>query len=435
MKPEVRDISFVRKIEIYSSGYLKCCRYVCGLSQLEHGFTKKFFSTFIATSHLVEDFLDYHGAKNNSRWFFYRELAAAVRHIGLGAYAQQHISDRFAFYGVSAPAGFRTAGEETLTYLRNTLARLAPVILKEAEKRGIRVPDDAFGTEDFPGLVTTDRLENDIEDERMGEQRRHVVKIANDFLNIAASFESYGFYDPYDMETIRKLVPEQVNEVEVRRVEMLVHNLQSAFDTYVIHGGVQSDVSMLKQFRGYVSVILHLLQMIGRLLHFYERHLHQVSLKAAYRDVQEALVDLIEPDILLEQTVNYALRHVWLFMDAGRKLARVLLKENVERSFIRTGIPMKRGFHSRPSLLVAKIVQYFGGQVELCVGEDRFDAGSVLDIQWAGGKIQKEDIREVVFEGDARALNDIQILASVNFGEDTMGKGIPLPSELSYLQS
>jgi hypothetical protein len=68
------------------------------------------------------------------------------------------------------------------------------------------------------------------------------------------------------------------------------------------------------------------------------------------------------------------------------------------------------------------------------VGRDRFDASSVLDIQWAGGKIQKENITEVSFEGDTRALNDIEILAGVNYGEDTMGKGIPLPKELKYLK-
>ena len=35
--------------------------------------------------------------------------------------------------------------------------------------------------------------------------------------------------------------------------------------------------------------------------------------------------------------------------------------------------------------------------MQLCVKEDKFDASSVLDIQWAGGKIQKENISEVVF--------------------------------------
>jgi len=72
--------------------------------------------------------------------------------------------------------------------------------------------------------------------------------------------------------------------------------------------------------------------------------------------------------------------------------------------------------------------------VELMVGEDRFDASSVLDIQWAGGKIQKENISQVFFEGDTRALKDIEILSGVNYGEDTMGKGVPLPKELTYLR-
>jgi hypothetical protein len=40
----------------------------------------------------------------------------------------------------------------------------------------------------------------------------------------------------------------------------------------------------------------------------------------------------------------------------------------------------------------------------------------------------------VTFVGDKRALRDLEILASVNYGEDTMGKDQPLPKELSYLR-
>jgi hypothetical protein len=84
--------------------------------------------------------------------------------------------------------------------------------------------------------------------------------------------------------------------------------------------------------------------------------------------------------------------------------------------------------------MVAKVVQHYGGKVYLRVGKDRFDAASVLDIQWAGGKIQKENIQEVTFEGDIRTLKDLEILASFNYGEDSMGKGVPLPKELDYLK-
>jgi phosphotransferase system HPr-like phosphotransfer protein len=213
-----------------------------------------------------------------------------------------------------------------------------------------------------------------------------------------------------------------------------VHNLQSSFDTYVIHGGFRFGDRKLKQLRSFFSVVLHLLQVIGRLLHFYERHLHEAGYKSIYKRVQERLAAMISPEILLDYTINYCFYYVCHFLNTGKKLAGDILNENIARSRIRVGIPVKLGFHSRPSLLVAKIVQHYGGQVELCVGDDRFDASSVLDIQWAGGKINKEEISEVVFEGDARALRDLEILAGVNYGEDTMGKGIPLPKQLGYLK-
>jgi len=174
--------------------------------------------------------------------------------------------------------------------------------------------------------------------------------------------------------------------------------------------------------------------MIGRLLHFYERHLHEAGYKNIYKKVQDRLAFLINPSILLDRTINYGLYYACQFLITGKGLARDILNENIERSSISVGIPVKLGFHSRPSLLVAKIVQHYGGQVELCIGSDRFDAGSVLDIQWAGGKIQNENINKVTFEGDDRALKDIEKLASVNYGEDTMGKGISLPEELNYLR-
>ena len=130
---------------------------------------------------------------------------------------------------------------------------------------------------------------------------------------------------------------------------------------------------------------------------------------------------------------SYLNKEFRYYLKTGKKLAGEILNENIERAAITVGVPEKLGFHSRPSMLVAKIVQHYGGQVELCVGDDRFDASSVLDIQWAGGKIHKENIKAVVFEGDTRALKDIEILAGVNYGEDTMGKGVPLPNQLNYL--
>lgn len=428
------EISFSDKVRIFSLDYLKCCVYISNRQTPNHVFTKKLYSKLISTSQVLEDFLDFHGAKNSEDWYLYRELCATVRHLSLGAYCQKHISNRLIFYDIPDTEVFRDQGGETLTFLNDALRNLAPVIIDEASRLNIVIPVDAFVSEDFPGITTSEMLKYDIDDDAKDVQKRNIVKIASEFLSIAASFDPMGFYEPYGNDEIAALVPETVNEVQIRRFEMLVHNLQSSFDTYVIHGGFRFGDRKLKSLRSYFSIVFHLLQMMGRLLHFYERHLHEAGYKNTYKRVQDKLSSLVDPVVLLDRTINYGLYYACHYLNSGKKLAREILNENIERSAINVGIPVKLGFHSRPSLLVAKIVQHFGGQVELVVGQDRFDASSVLDIQWAGGKIQKEKITEVTFEGDTRALVAIQILAGVNYGEDTMGKGVPLPGELSYLK-
>jgi phosphotransferase system HPr-like phosphotransfer protein len=428
------EMTFSEKARIFSHDLLKCCVYIAQIKTPREAFTKKLYSKLISTSQLVEDFLDFHGAKNNSNWYYYRELTAAVRHLSLGSYSQKHIANRLIFYDLMESETFSERGEAALGFLNSCLMKLAPCVLSEARRLGIGHSESGFDPGVFPTITSAQILEYDIDDENKDIQKKHIVRIASEFLSIARQFDEISFFEPYDLEQIRSIVPEQINEVEIRRFEMLVHNLQSAFDTYVIHGGYRYGNRKLKQLRSYFSVVFHLLQMMGRLLHFYERHLHRTSLKSIYLRAREQLSLLVNPDELLDYTINYGLFYACHFLNTGKELAREILNENIERGRIQVGIPVKLGFHSRPSLLVAKIVQHYGGQVELCIGDDRFDASSVLDIQWAGGKINKEKISEVVFEGDNRALSDLEILAGVNYGEDTMGKGVPLPQELHYLR-
>ena len=428
------NIAFAEKVRIFSYDYLKCFKYISDFDSPKHGFTKRLYSKLISTSQLLEDFLDFHGAKNNSNWYFYRELTAAVRHLSLASYSYRHISNRLVFYDLVNTESFEKEGEITLDFLASSIMKMVPVILDEAKHLNIPIPDETFNPAYFPTIPTSEMLDYNIDDKDKDQQKKHIVKIASEFLNIAENFDNLGFYEPYSIEKILTIVPDKINEVEIRRFEMLAHNLQSSFDTYVIHGGFRFGNRKLKQLRGYISVVFHLLQMIGRLFHFYERHLHEAGYKNIYKKVQDRLASLIDTSTLLDRIINYGLYYVCHFLMTGKALARDIMNENIERSSITVGIPVKLGFHSRPSLLVAKIVQHYGGQVELCIKSDRFDAGSVLDIQWAGGKIQNENINNVTFEGDARALKDIEKLASVNYGEDTMGKGIPLPEELNYLR-
>jgi len=433
----MNNLLFIQQVESLSSAYLRCCIFILEneASDKKKFFTKKLYSKLIGNSALLEDFLDIHGAKNNSEWYFYRELTAAVRHISLSGYAQKYISTRLSFYEFEDIANFQKDGNENLDFLNNSLIKIAPVILEEAKRLNIPIQRHRYKIEDFVQIPTNIMLEYDIQDENKDVQKRYIVKIASEFLSIVKDFNKFRFYEPYLIEDIKEIVPSKVNEVEMRRFEMLVHNLQSSFDSYVIHGGYRfGDKKKPKQLRSSFSIVFHLTQEIGRMLHFYERHLYKTGYKNVYKKTQEKLSELVPPDKLLDKIVNYGLFYACHFLENGKELAKKILNENIERKSVKVPIPKDRGFHSRPSLLVAKIVQHYGGEVKLWIKEDSFDASSVLDIQWAGGKIEKDKITEVVFEGDSRAINDIKILAGVNYAEDTMGKGKSLPNELNYLK-
>ncbi|MEH0022872.1 MAG: HPr family phosphocarrier protein [Desulfobacter sp.] len=433
---ETCDISFKEKVNIFSFEYLKCILFINNIESDTYIFTKKLYSKLITTSHILEDFLDFHGAKKNKEWVFYRELSATIRHLSLACYSQRHTLNRFKFYqfGDTNHDLFKEEALDTLKIIQDSIKLAVPVILDEARRLDIVIPEKGYDLSYFPGISSTEQLEPNIDDTMVkSNQKKNLTRIASEFLEVIKDFEQFTFYERYDLKTINELVPEKINEVIIRSYEMKIHNIQSSFDSYVVSNQDSSEAAILNQLRSHFSVAFSILQVMGRLLHFYERHLYDTGFKDVYKNVSLELSDLIDPDVLLDRAVNFCLFYTGKFLSSGKEVASRILNENMETSTIEVGIPKDRGFHSRPSLLVAKIVQHYGGEVNLHVGEDQFDASSVLDIQWAGGKIKKEEIEIVTFTGDSRALNDLVILAGVNYGEDHMGKGIPLPRELSYL--
>ena len=67
--PPPNGTAFAEKASIFSHDYLKCNLFVVGLENPERHLTQKFYSTLASASTLLEDFLDYHGAKNNKNCY------------------------------------------------------------------------------------------------------------------------------------------------------------------------------------------------------------------------------------------------------------------------------------------------------------------------------------------------------------------------------
>ncbi|MCP3899096.1 MAG: HPr family phosphocarrier protein, partial [Desulfobacteraceae bacterium] len=265
------DISFKEKVNLFSYEYLKCIKFIIDSNDTDYILTKKLYSKLITTSHLLEDLLDFHGAKNNKQWVYYREYCALIRHFSLAGYSQKHILNRYNFYDFEKGDNdrFKKEAFNILKMIQNCLRNASPVILVEAERLKIRIPDFGYTKAYFPEILSGQHLEHNIDEfEDTHGQGKNLTRIASEFLEIIEDFEHFAFYEKYDLKKLRELVPEKINEVETRRFEMLLHNLQSSFDSYVISTKSSKSGKKAKQLRGHFSIVFHILQVAGRLLHF-----------------------------------------------------------------------------------------------------------------------------------------------------------------------
>lgn len=432
--PLISDTEFSELVAHFADELFEICQFFLSQSEERIPDTERLYARMSYASKLVEDLLDYHGAKNNQRWYYFRELVASILNFSSAAFTMKHIVSRTGFYEVGADESFVFASRLVHRFLVNSLIKLSQSLLAEAAALQMKILPPKLEWQQFADLSTNRFLEFNIAAEDRHNERQHIVRITTAYLNITRDFEALGFFRRYQESELAQVIPDKINEEILRKFEMIIHNLQSSYDTYIGRDTNRPEGSKFKSLRDYISIALHLLELAGRLSHYYERHLYDVGRSGLHLEVQNRLAKLIDSRFLLDAIINFVVFSVHEFLTRGRGLAQELLNQHVEVDEITVGVPVKLGFHSRPCMLVAKIVQHYGGQVEMIVGEDHFDASSILDLQWAGGKIHRENLTKVKFRGDARALADIRLLASINYGEDTMGKGIPLPPELGFLR-
>lgn len=430
----ISDQEFCGLVDHFADELFEVCQFFLSRHEEKIPDTERLYARMSYASKLVEDLLDYHGAKNNQRWYYFRELVASILNFSAAAFTMKHIVSRTSFYEIGADDYFVSVSRLVHRFLVNSLLSLSQALLAEARALGLNLVPPRLDWQQFSDLSTNRFLEFNISVADFRDEKQHIVRITTAYLNITRDFEALGFYRRYQEQELEQVVPTKVNEEVLRKFEMSIHNLQSSYDTYIGRDISRPESSKFKVLRDHISIALHLLELAGRLSHYYERHLYDVGRRGIYLDVQHRLAQLLDSRFLLDAIVNFAVYYCHSFLSHGKALAQELLNQHIETDEITVGVPVKLGFHSRPCMLVAKIVQHYGGQVEMIVGEDRFDASSILDLQWAGGKIHRENITQVKFRGDARALADIKLLASINYGEDTMGKGIPLPKELDFLR-
>ena len=75
-----------------------------------------------------------------------------------------------------------------------------------------------------------------------------------------------------------------------------------------------------------------------------------------------------------------------------------MLKRYAEVGQIEVPVPPYRGFHVRPSTLIAKLVRHYGSKFQMALDDELYDAGSPLDLFRANEKINAQKRRWLAAE-------------------------------------
>lgn len=384
---------FLHGVSTQMADFLVLVPFMDGEGKDRAVYTKRFYEYVTSQAELAEMFLDSCGARENRAWFFLRELVAAIRSVAKVSYILCSLELR-------TPQSY-DADEETVEFemisssvreifdgmLQKAFARLE----QEALNLGIAIPQNGLKSENFPDFKIPGQLYADMWIDGSPKEDEAIVKIATSYLEIAEEYNTLGFCRIFSQQELLEIVPERVNEERLRTFEAEVHNLQSVYDTYIQYTRMEANDPRLTKLRQYVAIALHLLEIATVLVHFHERHERNSRHAAIYQQLQK----ITGTYQILDVMGNYALFYCTRFLERGKQLSEETVMDYAQIQSKRIPIPIYRGFHVRPSTYVAKIARHYGVDIQMHLGDEVYDAGSVFDLFRANERINMEKRRLV----------------------------------------
>jgi hypothetical protein len=102
--------------------------------------------------------------------------------------------------------------------------------------------------------------------------------------------------------------------------------------------------------------------------------------------------------MLLNVIMRYSVTHINLYIDCAEHLCHEMLKRYAEVGEIEVSVPPYRGFHVRPSTLIAKLVLHYGSSVQMELDNVVYDASSPLGLFRANENINAQKRRWLAAE-------------------------------------
>ena len=392
--------------------------------------TGKFYSILIQETQFVENFLDEHGARENKTWSLFTEYIASIRNLANAAFYINHLRDRYPFYKLrdshEEANKFFHDGKKVLSFLNNSILKLYQESKKGAAENQISIPGDSVDPKEFSEIEVNKYLPRNASEEKVREEEERIIQIFEKMRSVSKLMRELKISRTNSVEKIREIVLSKLDERKILMFKNMVHIAQSEFDTYIKNTKVEHKHESIKGFRGYISVPLHLMEVMYWLCHFYERH--EDEIRQSERKLK--ISTLVDKTDLLECIVNFCFVYCQHYMQEGDKLSKEILSSLVKTVRLELPVPHPLGFHARPSTYISLIAREHDADIWVVIDDEKYNAKSVMSLLQVGGIVADKGYRKVIFEGDPKALADVKILAQHNYCEDNK-----IPPRLGYLKA
>jgi len=379
--PIIEDSAFGRLVDVRAHALLGVTGRLCADEPGEvdatlAALTQPVLAVVIAQATQLEELLDAYGAQRNERWRPFRGVVAALKLFAHAHDGLLHLARALPQYRLRSIEGDLSAGLlQARRFTAHVLATASRRLVGAAGSLGLTVwMADVVGEE----LLPPGRLPQDCALRHVDDVAGTVARLATAFLNLVEEATALAACSRAGGRPLAALPGEN----ELRRLGEDFHNLQALYDTHVAHTDAERADPELVSLRGHASVVYHLLELATDLTHYLERH---VVHAAAPATGQGRLLFAHAPDCIAPERLEVVLRECGLafaarYVEAGRTLAQELLRRYAEQGEVSVPVPRYRGFHVRPSTLVARVTYHYGSPVSMTLDDETYDAASPLDL-------------------------------------------------------
>lgn len=347
----------------------------------DNALTRPFLGELLSQATQIEELLDAYGARNNRLWRPFRSLTATLKLFSNVSYELLHIQHVLPAYKLlPVEKDFVKATETTLRFTGSILNRASKRMAKQA--KALNFPTPPHESRDYSENLPFGRLPQDHSSRKIETVAKTVTLLATAFLNLSAESKQILPTRTVNPEDFNPDTASPITEENLRSLQLRFHNLQSMYDTFVSKTETEGLDKDLPVLRGHISIVFHLLKTATDFSHYYERHVDRQS-----DDSSAQAQPMVDPEELLGALTDYSISFVIQYLTCAERLCREMLKRYTEIEHIEVTVPQYRGFHVRPSTLISKLVLHYGSTVEMRLAEERYDAGSPLELFRANEKI------------------------------------------------